>query len=190
MVASRAMPPIELHGQMIHYEDSGGSGPPVVLAHGFLMDSRMFDLQVAALAPEFRVIRWDSRAFGRSRWDGTPFSLWDLADDCIALLDHLGIRQAVVGGVDLGGHCALRAALRFPERIKGLVLVGPGPPRSSISSATSTRTSRRSGPPRAPSSPSSASSPARCSEMPSASSSGSTGGSCSPAPRSSPPPAV
>jgi pimeloyl-ACP methyl ester carboxylesterase len=124
MVASRAMPPVELHGQIIHYEDSGGSGPPVVLAHGFLMDSRMFDLQVAALAPEFRVIRWDSRAFGRSRWDGKPFSLWDLADDCIALLDYLGIRQAVVGGLDLGGHCALRAALRFPKRIKGLVLVG------------------------------------------------------------------
>ncbi len=124
MVASRAMPPVELRGQIIHFEDSGGSGLPVVLAHGFLMDSRMFGPQVAALAPEYRVIRWDSRGFGRTRWDGKPFSLWDSADDCIALLDHLGIQQAVMGGVDLGGHCALRAALRYPERITALVLVG------------------------------------------------------------------
>ncbi len=124
MVAPRAMPPVELRGQIIHFEDSGGSGPPVVLAHGFLMDSRMFELQVAALTPEFRIIRWDSRAAGRTRWDGKPFSLWDLADDCIALLDHLGIDQAVMGGVDLGGHCALHTALRYPERIKALALLG------------------------------------------------------------------
>jgi pimeloyl-ACP methyl ester carboxylesterase len=124
IVASHAMPPVELRGQIIHFEDSGGSGRPVVLGHGFLMDSRMFDHQVAALAPEFRVIRWDARSLGRSRWDGKPFTLWDLADDCIALLDHLGIDRAVMGGVDLGAHCSLRTALRYPERIKALMLLG------------------------------------------------------------------
>lgn len=114
---------IELNGQGIYFEDSGGSGRPIILAHGFLMDSRMFDPQVAALAPEFRVIRWDARGFGRTRWDGKPFSLWDSAADCIALLDHLGIDKAVVGGMSQGGYCALRIALRYPERVKALVLM-------------------------------------------------------------------
>ena len=113
----------ELNGQGIYFEDSGGSGRPIILAHGFLMDSRMFDPQVAALAPEFRVIRWDARGFGRTRWDGKPFSLWDSAADCIALLDHLGIDKAVIGGMSQGGYCALRIALRYSERVKALVLM-------------------------------------------------------------------
>ena len=117
------MPIAELNHQGLYYEDSGGSGPVLVLAHGFLMDSRMFDAQVEALAPEFRVIRWDARAFGRTRWDGKPFTLYDSAADCIALLDHLGVRQAVIGGMSQGGYCALRIALRYPERVRALVLL-------------------------------------------------------------------
>ncbi|WP_224241842.1 alpha/beta fold hydrolase [Hyalangium gracile] len=117
------MPIAAIHGQDIFYEDSGGPGRPIILGHGFLMDSRMFEAQVRALAPEFRVIRWDSRGTGRTRWDGKPFSLWDSADDCVGLLDHLGIERAVVGGMSLGSHCALRVALRYPERVKGLVLM-------------------------------------------------------------------
>ncbi|HYH97800.1 alpha/beta hydrolase [Hyalangium sp.] len=118
------MPLVELRGQIIHYEDSGGPGRPLILGHEFLLDSRMFDPQVLVLSPEFRVIRWDARALGRTQWDGKPFSLWDSAEDCIALMDYLGIEQAVVGGLSLGGHCALRAALLYPERVKALVLMG------------------------------------------------------------------
>jgi 3-oxoadipate enol-lactonase len=117
------MPLAELNGQGIYFEDSGGSGPAVILGHGFLMDGRMFDAQVQALAPEFRVIRWDARGFGRTRWDGEPFTLWDSAADCVALLDYLGIRQAVIGGMSQGGYCALRVALRYPERVRALVLM-------------------------------------------------------------------
>ncbi len=117
------MPLAELNNQGIYFEDSGGSGPAIILAHGFLMDCRMFDPQVQALAPEFRVIRWDARGFGRTRWDGKPFNLYDSAADCIALLDHLGIQQAVVGGMSQGGYCALRVALRYPERVRALVLM-------------------------------------------------------------------
>ncbi|EPX58713.1 hydrolase, alpha/beta fold having protein [Cystobacter fuscus DSM 2262] len=117
------MPIAELNHQGIYFEDSGGPGPVLILGHGFLMDGRMFDAQAEALAPEFRVIRWDARGFGRTRWDGQPFSLYDSAADCIALLDHLGIQRAVVGGLSQGGYCALRVALRYPERVRGLVLM-------------------------------------------------------------------
>lgn len=117
------MPIAELNHQGIYFEDSGGSGPALILGHGFLMDGRMFDPQVQALAPEFRVIRWDARGFGRTRWDGKPFTLWDSAADCIALLDHLDLQQAVIGGMSQGGYCALRVALRHPERVRALVLM-------------------------------------------------------------------
>lgn len=117
------MPIAALNNQGLYFEDSGGSGPVVILAHGFLMDSRMFDPQVQALAPEFRIIRWDARGFGRTRWDGKPFTLYDSVADCIALLDHLGIQQAIIGGMSQGGYCALRVALRYPERLRGLVLM-------------------------------------------------------------------
>jgi len=117
------MPIAELNHQGLYFEDSGGSGPALILGHGFLMDGRMFDAQAEALAPEFRVIRWDARGLGRTRWDGQPFTLYDSAADCIALLDHLGIQRAVVGGLSQGGYCALRVALRYPERVRGLVLM-------------------------------------------------------------------
>lgn len=117
------MPFADINGQGLWFEDSGGSGKPLILGHGMLMDSSMFDAQVAALAPEFRVIRWDARALGRTKWDGKPFTLWDSAADCVGLLDYLGIREAVVGGMSQGGYCALRVALRWPERVRSLVLM-------------------------------------------------------------------
>ena len=85
------MPFAQLNGQKIHYRDSGGRGPVVVLSHGFLMDSTMFDSQVAALSDKFRVITWDERGFGDTEYDGKPFTYWDSANDCLALMTHLGV---------------------------------------------------------------------------------------------------
>ncbi len=101
----------EVNGQRLYYEDSGGDGPPVILGHGFLMDHEMFAPQVAALAPEFRVITWDERGFGLTEFDDKPFTYWDSADDCLGLLTHLGIERAVVGGMSQGGFLSMRAAL-------------------------------------------------------------------------------
>ncbi|HUZ28961.1 MAG TPA: alpha/beta hydrolase [Solirubrobacteraceae bacterium] len=113
----------DIDGQRIRFEDSGGPGWPVVLSHGFLMDHEMFDPQVAALAPEFRVITWDERGFGETEFDGQPFTYWDSARDCLGLLDHLGIERAVLGGMSQGGFLSLRAALLDPERVRALVLI-------------------------------------------------------------------
>jgi 3-oxoadipate enol-lactonase len=112
-----------VNGQTIAYEDSGGSGPVVVLAHGFLMDRSMFAPQVAALRDRCRVVTWDARGFGETVFDGTPFTYWDLAQDCFGLLDHLGIDRAVVGGMSQGGFVALRMALLAPQRVVALVLL-------------------------------------------------------------------
>jgi pimeloyl-ACP methyl ester carboxylesterase len=110
-------------GQRIYYEDSGGDGPPVLFLHGFLMDRRMFDPQVDALADAFRCVRFDARAFGDTAWDGEPFSLYDTAADGAALLDELRLEAAVWVGHSQGGYAALRAALRHPARVRALVLI-------------------------------------------------------------------
>jgi len=117
------MPFARINQQNIYFEDSGGEGLPLILAHGFLMDQQMFAPQVAALSPEFRVITWDERGFGQTECDGKPFTYWDSASDCLGLLDHLGIEKAVIGGMSQGGYLALRAALLAPQRLLGLVLL-------------------------------------------------------------------
>jgi 3-oxoadipate enol-lactonase len=111
-----------VNGINIAYADSGGDGPPVVLSHGYLMDHAMFDHQLAALAPEHRVITWDERGFGDTLAAG-PFGYWDSARDVLGLLDHLGISTAVLGGMSQGGFLSLRAALLAPERVRALILL-------------------------------------------------------------------
>src|SRR6202050_918870 len=117
------MPFAKVNGQRIRFDDSGGSAPPVILSHGFLMDREMFAPQVQALAPDFRVITWDERGFGETEFDGEPFSYWDSAADCLGLLAHLGVDRAVLGGMSQGGFLSLRAALLAPERVRALVLM-------------------------------------------------------------------
>jgi pimeloyl-ACP methyl ester carboxylesterase len=113
----------DVHGRAIPYEDTGGTGTPLVLAHGFFMDRSMFEPQVAALRQRFRVITYDERGHGEAADDPAPYSYWDLADDLAGLLDHLGLERAVIGGMSQGGFIALRFALRYPDRAIGLVLL-------------------------------------------------------------------
>lgn len=117
------MPYADVNGQHLYYEDTGGDGLPVVLAHGFFMDHEMFAPQVEALRGTYRVITWDERGHGLTEFDGRPFTYWDSARDCLGLLDHLGVDRAVVGGMSQGGYLSLRAALLAPERVLGLVLI-------------------------------------------------------------------
>jgi pimeloyl-ACP methyl ester carboxylesterase len=113
----------DVNGQRICYEDTGGKGLPLVLAHGFLMDREMFAPQVAAFRDRCRVVTWDARGHGLTETTADDFSYWDSADDLRGLLDHLGIERAVVGGMSQGGFVSLRFALRLPERVIGLVLI-------------------------------------------------------------------
>ena len=98
-----------------------GTGPALVLAHGTLMDRTMFAPQVDALADDNRVVAYDLRA--RTDRYADDYDLWDLADDCAALMDGLDINSAVLGGMSMGGFMALRFARRYPEHVDGLVLI-------------------------------------------------------------------
>jgi 3-oxoadipate enol-lactonase len=117
------MPLRKINGQWIHYEDTGANLPPVVLAHGLLMDHEMFAPQVEALRSLYRIISWDARCHGETETTDDPFTYGDLADDLRGLLDDLGIERAVIGGMSQGGFVALRFALKHPERAAALILL-------------------------------------------------------------------
>lgn len=112
----------QVNGQSITYEDNEADGPTIVWSHGFLMDHTMFDAQIDVFGADYRCIRWDERGFGATPATG-PFTYWDSADDCVALLDHLGVDDAVFIGMSQGGFLSLRAALRYPDRVRAMVLI-------------------------------------------------------------------
>jgi 3-oxoadipate enol-lactonase len=89
------------------------------------MDHTMFDPQVEALSGRYRFLLPDCRAHGGSEHRAEDYTQWDLMEDHVALLDHLGVERAVWGGVSMGGFQALRAALRHPDRVAGLILIDP-----------------------------------------------------------------
>ncbi|PSP77849.1 alpha/beta hydrolase [Halobacteriales archaeon QS_1_68_20] len=98
-----------------------GEGPPLLCAHGTLMDRTMFAPQVDALSDEYRVAAYDLR--GRTEhWRG-PYDLWDLVEDCQAVMDGLEMDAPVLVGMSMGGYVALRVALEYPDRLSGLVLI-------------------------------------------------------------------
>jgi pimeloyl-ACP methyl ester carboxylesterase len=101
--------------------DEAGYGPAIVFSHGTMMDRSMFGPQLATLSRSFRVIAFDHRA-RTAHWRG-PYSLDDLARDCLALLDELGIERCILGGMSMGGFMALRLALRHPERLNAMILI-------------------------------------------------------------------
>ncbi len=116
------MPDLERDGWRLWFEQAG-TGPAVVLIHGLLMDHTMFDAQVSALSDRFGFVLPDLRGHGQSEHRAEEYTQWDLMEDHVALLDHLGIDRAVWGGVSQGGFQSLRAALRHPDRVAGLVLI-------------------------------------------------------------------
>jgi pimeloyl-ACP methyl ester carboxylesterase len=83
----------------------------------------MFAPQVEALRGEFRCVTWDARGHGDSDDALEPFTYWDSAEDMFALAGQLGIERAFLVGMSQGGFLALRAALRRPEFVLGLVLI-------------------------------------------------------------------
>lgn len=119
------MPHIDVNGQSIHYTDSGGDNVPVVLCHNILLNEQSLWRLVEALSADgYRVITYDARAHGETVWDGQPFTLSDVANDGVAVLDEIGVDAAVWGGEGQGASVALDAAVNHADRVLGLFLVG------------------------------------------------------------------
>jgi pimeloyl-ACP methyl ester carboxylesterase len=113
---------VDVNGARLWY-DEAGSGPAVLLLHGGLGDSGLWEPEVLLLAERFRTIRTDLRFFGRSTGPAAP---WSWQDDAIGVLDELGIERAAVVGLSLGGKLALDIALEHPDRLWAVAGVAPG----------------------------------------------------------------
>ncbi|MBL8826134.1 MAG: alpha/beta fold hydrolase [Planctomycetaceae bacterium] len=100
-----------------------GQGSPIVFAHGFPLDHSMWDAQLAGLADSHRVIAPDLRGFGRSTVTPGKVTMADMADDCAAILETLGVDEPVTFvGLSMGGYVAWQFALRHPAKLRRLVV--------------------------------------------------------------------
>ena len=113
----------EIDGIRIHYEIIGDASlPTLVLSHSLGVSLAMWEPQVKALAPHFRLLRYDTRGHGESSIPSGPYSPADLGKDVLNLLDALGITQACFCGLSMGGVVGQWLGVNAPNRLHKLVL--------------------------------------------------------------------
>jgi pimeloyl-ACP methyl ester carboxylesterase len=103
--------------------ETAGTGPTILFLHAFPLSSAMWAAQAAALSADHRVVRMDARGFGGSTVGSGPLAMDRIADDAVAVLDHLGVDRAIVCGCSMGGYAAFAFVRRAPARLRALVLV-------------------------------------------------------------------
>jgi 3-oxoadipate enol-lactonase len=112
---------VDVDGASLYYEQTG-TGPTMVLLHGFSFDTTVWDDQIDVFARDYRVIRYDLRGFGRSKSSEVGYTH---AGDLKALLDGLRIQEAYLAGLSLGGGAVINFALTYPDVVRALILVAP-----------------------------------------------------------------
>src|SRR3979411_1043388 len=122
------MPKIHRDGVKVYYEVQG-SGPPLLLTHGYSSTSAMWQGQIAALSKLHKLVLWDMRGHGQSDYpdDQAAYSEVLTVRDMAALRDVVGRECAIVGGLSLGGYMSLAFYRAHPERVRALLIVDTGP---------------------------------------------------------------
>ena len=122
------MPMLDRDGVKIHY-DVVGEGPALILTHGYSSTGEMWAGQIAPLKKHFKVITWDMRGHGRSDYPQDPAAYSEAATvaDMAALLDALGTKDAIIGGLSLGGYMSLAFHATHPDRTRALLIIDTGP---------------------------------------------------------------
>ena len=116
------MPKIRANGIELFYEESG-AGEPLLLIAGFACDHTNWCKLAPLLASTNRLITFDNRGVGQSSSPETRYSIRQMAQDTIGLLDAIGLDYVHVAGHSMGGQIALELALTWPERVKSLMLL-------------------------------------------------------------------
>jgi 3-oxoadipate enol-lactonase len=117
------MPLLATNGTHL-WVDQCGQGPDVVFVAGLADDGQSWAEQVASLADRYRVTTFDNRAVGHSDTPDGPYRILDFVTDTVELLDVLGVDRASIIGSSMGGAIAQEIAIRYPDRVKDLVLHG------------------------------------------------------------------
>ena len=114
------------------YYERHGEGEPLLLITGFTISGAVFEPILPLYTQRFECVLYDNRGSGRSRTPLHPTSIPELAADAAGVIDELGLGSAHVCGLSMGGMIAQELAIRFPDRVRGLVLGGttPGGPRA------------------------------------------------------------
>ena len=122
------MPKIDRNGVKIHYEVYG-DGPALILTHGYSSTSAMWEGQIEALSKQYKLVLWDMHGHGKSDYPADPnaYSEALTIGDIAALLDQIGTRRAIVGGLSLGGYMSLAFYRTHPERVAALLIIDTGP---------------------------------------------------------------
>jgi len=116
---------ITANGIRLHYLDWGGTGPALILVHGYSDTPHIFDDLVPALGGQFRVVAYARRGHGRSGKEG-PYDLTTLTEDLRTLMDSLGIARAHLAGWSMGGNEITAMAGRYPDRVERIVYLDAG----------------------------------------------------------------
>lgn len=111
------------HGNLKVYYEFHGQGDALILIRGLGSNADHWYPQLPDLSGHFRVITFDNRGIARSSDPGGAFTIKDMAEDTIGLMDALGIKQAHVLGVSMGGMIAQEMAIAHPQRVRSLILV-------------------------------------------------------------------
>jgi pimeloyl-ACP methyl ester carboxylesterase len=122
------MPELNRDGVKLYYEVHG-SGPAILLTHGYSATSQMWAGQVDALSKNHTLVTWDMRGHGQSDYPEDPSAYSEAATvaDMAAVLDAVGAPEAVIGGLSLGGYMSLAFHLAHPERTRALLIIDTGP---------------------------------------------------------------
>jgi len=118
----------EVRGLSLNVEKSGSGEPALVFLHYWGGTSRTWNKVVAELKDRFTTVAYDARGWGQSDKSAAGYTLADLADEALSLIQTLGIKSYVLVGHSMGGKVSQLIASRNPEGLQGLVLVAPAPP--------------------------------------------------------------
>jgi pimeloyl-ACP methyl ester carboxylesterase len=122
------MPKLNRDGVELYYEVHG-DGVPVLLTHGYSSSSHMWAGQVGPFSKHYKLITWDMRGHGKTDYpaDQSAYSEAETVADMAAILDAVGAKTAVIGGLSLGGYMSLAFHLAHPDRVRALLIIDTGP---------------------------------------------------------------
>jgi pimeloyl-ACP methyl ester carboxylesterase len=117
---------VTVNGIQLHYLDYPGDGPTIILTHGLTVNAWTLDPLARLLSPHWHVIAVDLRGRGLSDKPATGYAMSEIAADILALMDHLGLPQSIIGGHSSGGLLTLFMAATYPDRVTRPIILDAG----------------------------------------------------------------